>query len=220
MKHRTALVLLALLLALAAAMGCTSAPAAEPTPTTAGQTKTPRPTFTSAPTVTDTPAATATPTTAPTATPEPTSTPEPTGIPTATRVPPTPKPQPTDPPAPQAGAHGVLGRVRLRENRTEYGVGEQVFIVFTAENHTAGDIPFGILGLKASNGQFQTSWTSDVYSWSIPANGVFERDDHVKFSEPGTYNIKLAICFSQFGDCQGGGADWEEFGPGVTVTIR
>ncbi len=97
---------------------------------------------------------------------------------------------------------------------------EKVFFVFAAENRTNGDIPFGILGFKASDGAFHTSWTSDVYSWKIPANGVFSKDDGMSFSTPGTYTVKLAICFSTFGECQGAGAQWEEFNPGVVVTIR
>jgi hypothetical protein len=218
-RNRLLLVSLLVCFGLGGTLGCSPKAQEAPTPTPQ-LANTLRPTFTALPSATATPAATATPTA--TYTPTATATPEPTATsqPTVTRVPPTPRPQPTNTPAPQVGPHGVMGRLRLRENRTDYAVNEKVFFVFEAENRTDHDIPFGILGMKASNGQFQTSWTSDVYSWKIDAHSTFSKDDNIAFSEPGTYTVKLAICFSDYGTCQGEGADWEEFSPGVQVNIR
>lgn len=233
-KKHTLLVLLLAGLALVATLGCSKGQSKAPT---AEMTKTPRPTFTEAPpatattvpspvplptntpATTPTPAATATATKPPaTATPVPTNTPKP----TATPVPPTQAPPPpTQTPAPQVGAHGVIGTLRLRANRTDYAVNEQVFFVFAVDNKTGKDIPFGILGMKADkNVPFKTSWTSDVYNHVFKANSVFSYDDNIVFTAPGTYTVKLAVCFSKFGDCQGPGADWEEFSPGVVVNIH
>ena len=217
---RKRILLVALLVALGASLGCGSGNGKAPS---GAASATPRPTFTDVPPPTNTPPATATPTE--TATPPPTATPEPSATPVPpTKVPPTKIPptrvSPTNTPAPQVGPHGVLGRLRLRDNRTGYAVNERVFFVFEAENRTSSDIPFGILGFKASNGDFHTSWTSDVYSHKIPANGVFSKDDNMSFGAPGTYTVKLAICFSPYGDCLGANAEWEEFSPGVVVTIR
>ncbi len=216
--------LVALLLAgltLGASAGCAGGNGKNADPT-----KTPRPTFTDAPTATNTPAATATP--SPTATLAATATPEPTATlqPTATKVPPTKAPvkptaKPTATPAPQVGPHGVLGRLRLRENRTTYAVGEQVFFVFEAENRTDKDVPFGILGLKSDgNVPFQTSWTSDVYKHAVKANSVFRNEDRIVFPAAGRYTVRLAICFATYDDCRSGSPDWEEFAPGVVVTIQ
>lgn len=218
MKNRRVLVCLLACLALGASIGCAGAevaPTAEPTIT-------PRPTFTEVPPATATP--TNTPTEPPTATPPPTETPQPTNTPkpAATRVPPTARPQPTNPPAPQVGAHGVIGRLSFRSNKTEYGVNEKVFFTFAAENTTDQDLHFGILGFKADSPSvpFHTSWSSEVYDWKIPAHGTFAKDDNMTFPVPGTFTVKLAICYSATNDCKGGGADWAEYSPGVVVTIH
>lgn len=209
-------ILLVLGLLLVSSAGCAGQAAAEPTATS-----TPRPTFTDVPPPTNTP--TAAPTLPPTDTPEPptptaTHTPEP----TATRPPPPPTAvPPTATPEPQVGPHGIIGRLRLSQPKEAYGVGERVFFTFEAENTTGGDVPFGILGLKADHGpDFGSSWTSDVYQWYIPANGVFKNDDHLVFSAPGTYNVKLCICYDTFGACRSGSTNWVEYSPGVTLTVR
>lgn len=239
LKNRLPFVLLTVGLLLSLALGCSSGQ--KPAGATPEMTKTPRPTFTDVPPATATAAPTPAPTlvtqaatatltpaaASPTPVPKPTETRKPTSYPAAPTN--TPRPQPTNPPpprptntpAPQVGAHGVIGRLRLRESRTQYGVNEQVFFVFEVENKSGKDIPFGILGLKADNNvPFKTSWTSDVYNHQFKTTEVFRNDDHIVFTAPGTYTVKLAICFSPYSACQGGGADWEEFAPGVTVTIR
>ena len=213
-RRTTVLLLLALLLVPVTSCG---GPGAGPAPTA---TKTPRPTFTDVPPATNTP--TVMPTPLPTETPvPPTATATFTPEPTATRRPATaPLRPPTATPAPQVGPHGVLGRLRTRDGRSEYAVNEQVFFTFEIENHTDADIRFGIIGLKADqNVPFQTSWTSDVYDHKFPAKQTFKNDDRIIFTAPGTYTVRLAICFSRFGECQGGGAEWEEFSP-VVVHIR
>ncbi len=213
MLTRRSLIPLALALLLAVTAGCGGQPAVAPTAT-----KTPRPTFTdvppatNTPTVTPTPPPTETPTPTATSTPEPTATPRP---PTATRRP------PTATPAPQVGPHGVIGRLRLSNPKDAYAVGERVFFTFEAENTTGADVPFGILGLKADHGpDFGSSWVSDVKQWSIPAKGVFKDEDNLVFPAAGTYTVKLCICYSEFGVCRGAGADWVEYSPGVTLTVR
>lgn len=199
--------------------GCASGQAKAPATPTA----TPRPTFTEVPPASPTP--TAVPTKPPTATPvPPTATPVPptaTPKPTATPVPPTRTPvPPTSTPAPQPGAHGVIGRLRTREARSDYGVNEEVFFTFEVENPTDADVRFGILGLKADKDvPFQTSWTSDVYDHKFKANDTFRNDDRIIFTAPGTYTVRLAICFASYGDCRAGADAWEEFGS-VVVNIR
>ena len=203
--------------------------------------KTLRPTFTPMPPATNTALPTFTP--LPTDTPQPTSTavppsdtPEPTAVelaPTDTPVPPTPTSPPptatrrpaTRVPAPATatsapsaqhvvGSHGVSGLVKARD-KTTFAVGEKAFFTYEALNHTEDPVRFELLGIKASNGQFNTSWVNPDF---ILPDVPFRYDDGLTFSTPGTYQVMLAICFSNCGEAD---ADWEEFPYGAaTITVR
>lgn len=137
--------------------------------------------------------------------------------PKPTRVPPTKAP-PTEPPAPQpkhvVGSHGVSGLVVARD-KTTFAVGEKAFFTYEALNHTSSPVDFVLLGIKASDGQFNTSWINpDV----IVPGQPFKHDDGLTFNSPGIYSVMLAICFS---DCGGASADWEEFPQGAaTITVQ
>ena len=144
----------------------------------------------------------------------PTATPAP---PKPTRVPPTKAP-PTQPPASQpkhvVGSHGVSGLVVARD-KTTFAVGEKAFFTYEALNHTSDPVAFVLLGIKASDGQFNTSWINpDV----IVPGQPFRHDDGLTFNSPGTYSVMLAICFA---GCGGADADWEEFPKGAaTITVQ
>jgi hypothetical protein len=162
--------------------------------------------------------------------PQPTNTPEPptpTPVPpTATQAPPKPTqapPKPTNPPAPPAapkpqhvtGSHGVSGLVLTRD-KTTFGVGEKAFFIYEALNHTADPVGFVKLGIKASNGLFNTSWVNPD---SIIPGVSFRHDDGLTFDSPGTYQVFLAICFAN--PCDGPEGDWEEFQKGAaTITVK
>ena len=240
MKQKSLILVLVLLAVLC--LGCgdrlSSAPSDTPAPV-----KTLRPTFTPMPLATDTPPPTPTPP-PPTSTPllthtppPPTDTPEPPTpepSPTGTPVPPTPtlvpptatkppvkKPTrvpPTPTPAPVAkhvpGSHGISGLVIARD-KTTFAVGEKAFFIYEALNHTKDPVGFEKLGLKASNGQFNTSWVNpDVILPDVP----FKHDDGLIFNTPGTYQVMLAICFAR---CDESDGDWEEFPYGAaTITVK
>lgn len=189
---------------------------------------TPTPVPTDTPLPTDTPVPTNTPVPV-TDTPEPptsvppTDTPElpsPTPVPpTATKAPPRPtQVPPTATPAPQArhvvGTHGVSGLVVVRD-KTTFAIGEKAFFTYEALNHTQDPIAFVKLGIKASNGLFNTSWVNpDV----ILPGVAFKHDDGLTFNSPGTYKVMLAICFAR---CDEADADWEEFPRGAaTITVK
>ncbi len=203
--------------------------------------KTLRPTFTPLPSATNTPIPSPTPLPTntprltntplpptdtpppPTATPSLTNTPEPptptSAPPTATKRPVKPTkvpPTPTPPPAAEhvVGSHGVSGLVIARD-KTTFAVGEKAFFTYEALNHTKDPVGFELLGLKASNGLFNTSWVNpDVILPGVP----FRHDDGLTFNTPGTYKVMLAICFSSCGESD---ADWEEFPYGAaTITVR
>ena len=199
-------------------------PTFTPTPlatNTVPPTPTPIPTDTALPTntpipPTDTPLPTTTPV-PPTDTPElPTPTPVP---PTLTPVPPPPtQVPPTQTPAPQAGhvvgSHGVSGLVVARD-KTAFAVGEKAFFTYEALNHTENPVNFVLLGIKASNGQFNTSWVNpDVIMPGVP----FKYDDGMAFNSSGTYKVMLSICFAR---CSAADGDWEDFPHGAaTITVK
>lgn len=225
-------------------LACNLLSPAEPDPIVTMATNTPRPTFTptqaidmAAQSITDTQESTAAdaPMVEATATDTPippTDTPvpvEPTATetpvpPTDTPVPPTNTPAPPPPPTntpvpptpagPVVGQFGISGKVTARD-KTTFAVGEKAFFTYAATNHTGAPVSFVKLGIKASNGQFNTSWINpDV----IPANAVFQHDDGLTFDVPGSYQVFLAICYS---NCDGAGAVWEEYQDGAaTITVQ
>ncbi|NIV38068.1 MAG: hypothetical protein GWN58_54235 [Anaerolineae bacterium] len=129
-----------------------------------------------------------------------------------TKVPPTPTPAPGGEHV--VGSHGVSGLVIARD-KTTFAVGEKAFFTYEALNHTKDPVGFELLGLKASNGLFNTSWVNpDVILPGVP----FRYDDGLTFNTRGTYQVVLAICFARCGEDD---ADWEEFPYGAaTITVR
>ena len=177
----------------------------------------PAPTEAPADTPTPEPLPTDTPVPEPTNTPEPPPTDTPVPLPTNTSAP--PPPPPTDTPVPQpagpvVGQFGISGKVTARD-KTTFAVGEKAFFVYEATNHTDAPVSFTKLGIKASNGHFNTSWINpDTIYPGVP----FKHDDGLTFDVPGTYQVFLAICY--FG-CDGGDAVWEEYPDGAaTITVQ
>jgi len=235
--------LVALVILAVVGLGCSTPSFLAKAPTdTPAPVKTLRPTFTPMPSATNTVPPTATPvptdTPLPTDTPvPPTDTPLPTDTPvppTETLEPPTPTPPPptatrrpvqptkappTNTPAPAApkpkhvvGAHGVSGLVTVRD-KTTFSVGEKAFFVYEAINHTQNPVGFVKLGIKASNGLFNTSWINPD---AIVPGTPFKHDDGLTFNSPGTYKVFLAICFDRCDDPNG---DWEEFHQGAATIV-
>lgn len=205
----------------------TTPPSPTPLPTdTPPPTDMPLPAETQWPTDTPLPADTSLPTEMPQPTNTPvlqTATPEPatptTESPTNTPRPPTataPRPTPTvmSQSSHVVGTHGVSGLVVARD-KTTFSVGERAFFTYEAINHTQDPVGFELLGLKASNGLFNTSWVNpDVLEPQVP----FKYDDGLTFDAPGTYQVMLAICFARCGEAD---ADWEEFPRGAaTITVK
>jgi hypothetical protein len=112
------------------------------------------------------------------------------------------------------GSHGISGLVVARD-KTTFSVGEKAWFTYEALNHTNDPVDFRLLGIKASNGLFNTSWVNPD---TIFPGQPFKYDDGLTFDSPGTYQVVLAICFSQ---CGGADADWEEFPRGAaTITVK
>ncbi len=216
-----------------------------PSSVTAGGASPTLPTATEMSSASDTPAATATEppptaTTAPSETPQPTATSEATATETAEPAPvDTGMPMPTIPKAVMvtpssptltatstlptataaalAGLHGVAGRLRTRAGRSDYAAGEEIALALEAENRTDQDITFGLLEINDGHGRpLQASESGGT----IGAHSVLAADGRIRFAEPGTYTVTLAICFSPTGSCRSAGADWEEFTPGLVLNIK
>ena len=177
----------------------------------------------------------------PTPEPSPTEPPPPPVEPAAaepTEEPPTPEPEPTEPPPPapqpqpeptevpppaeppppsepSVGANGVIGKIEFRDGRDTYSMGEKVFVKIEAKlPGEKGQKPFGVLGLTASTGAFQTSWSSGTI------DGVFRHEDGLALNAPGNHKIWLSICFSSLEVCQGPDGNWERFEPGLDVIVQ
>ena len=172
------------------------------------------------PTPTATPTATTTPT--PTETATQTSTPTETATPTATL-----SPTPTNTSVPTVVGHVLTGELTLcNPAKTTYGVGENICFVEKITNPTDGYVSYGILGVSIASSEtsdFHTSWSGDI-SIAPHCTGPVDTcggpwEDNLSIDSPGAYTLILAICYSHVDACPNPGADWQNFPPGVTVTI-
>lgn len=208
-------------------------PTRTPLPTLAPPTRTllpPNPTDTEAADQTETvePTASRTATLAPTRTrtTAPRSGPTSPPPPTRTPVPPTA----TSTPAPPPSAHGITGQLTMCPKpvapdgfRHYYAQTERVCFVELITNISSQTVTYGILGVQSeaiSEGQtiFQTSWRGDLSicpGCQGPANGPWE--DGLFLPSPGTYVLRLSICYSSVESCQGGTGEWETLTGGITI---
>jgi hypothetical protein len=104
----------------------------------------------------------------------------------------------------------------FRDGRNTYAVGEKVFARIEVTNLTNEPVPFGILGLLTSTGQFQTSWDNGVIQ---PAQ-VFRHEDGLAFNAPGVYKLQLSICFNPKDACMSSDVGWARFEPGLEVVVQ
>jgi hypothetical protein len=103
----------------------------------------------------------------------------------------------------------------IARDKTTFAVGERAFFTYEATNHTENPVSFTLLGIKASNGQFNTSWINPD---AIVPGAPFRHDDGLAFDAPGVYQVFLAICYAA---CGGADAIWEEYQDGAaTITVQ
>ena len=68
-------------------------------------------------------------------------------------------------------------------------MGEKAFFTYEVLNPGKDAVGFELLGIKASNGLFNTSWINpDFVLPGVP----FKHDDGLTFNSPGTYQVFLA----------------------------
>ncbi|HXV43897.1 MAG TPA: hypothetical protein VEC96_12600 [Anaerolineae bacterium] len=115
-----------------------------------------------------------------------------------------------------ANPDSVQVNLGFRDGRSTYAVGEKVFVSIQVTNVTGEPVPFGILGLLTSTGQFQTSWDNGV----IQPGQTFSHEDSLAFNTPGEYKLQLSICFNRKDACLISDEGWKRFEPGLEVTVQ
>lgn len=183
---------------------------------------------------TDTPAASATP--------ESTDTPEATEVPptntpappppanTAAPVQPTSPPAPTNtaeppppPPPPATGANGLVASHFALQERSEYNAGGKVWFEFEIANSTGNEVSYSALGvMPKKDGVDRFEWYQQTYggqnSTIKPGGLVWE--DRIELPEPGSYTLRLVMCFDGFDNCLQGGGTWVSMSPEIAVQIN
>lgn len=183
-------------------------------------------TATSAPTDTPPPPPTVSePTIAPTsdtATEEPTATTAPvvTNKPAVTNL-----PQPTNPPPPTAttAASARILNPAFSLEATAVPANQAIWFNFSVTNANPTEkLPYGALGAaifdaNGVNVHFQGSYTNAA----LDPGQVLPWRDHTAIGTPGTYSLRLAICYSYpLEACSAAGADWEMLSPPVSIVIQ
>jgi hypothetical protein len=133
----------------------------------------------------------------------------------------------TPTPAPVNTSHGLTGQLTLcnPEKPSFAATIERICFRETLFNTTGAPVQYGILGVQATNlsggpNQFQTSWRGD--NLFVPAGGQGPAggnwEDGIYITQPGTYRLQLAVCFSSVDGCLAG-TGWETITSGVNVTV-
>jgi hypothetical protein len=115
-----------------------------------------------------------------------------------------------------ADPDSVQVTISFRDGRNTYAVDEKVFVSIQVTNIIAEPVPFGILGLLTSSGQFQTSWDNGL----IQPGETFRHEDGLAFNAPGAYKLQLSICFNRKDACLGSDEGWKRFEPGLDVMVQ
>jgi hypothetical protein len=107
-------------------------------------------------------------------------------------------PPPTNAPPPAADTRGlVVDGYQVEGAPGPYAVGQDIWFNFWITNQSGAAVDYTALGTWIQeNGEFQKSY---VYS-SLPAGQKFSHRDHLyehQIPAPGTYNLYLAICFTE-----------------------
>ena len=168
--------------------------------------------------------------------PSPTLAPTDTPLPTAanTAVPP-PVVQPTNPPPPPpvptntaessqpSGARGLLASNFSLQERSKFGVNQQIWFDFSIINTTGGDVPYNRLGvLPKKDGADRFDWYQQSYGGPnavIRPEGLIH-EDNINLPEAGSYTLRLAICFDGYDACISGGGTWVTMSQEIPVTIN
>lgn len=167
----------------------------------------PTPTVESTAVLTNTPAATVTtvpPTNAPTNQPLPTHTPTVTFTPSATVNPYT---------------DARVSNASFTVLNPNPKVNEHIIFRFSITNASGSDLQMGYAGPGVFNSAgtqtwYQQSWSN--FTWK--AGSKLDWEDWVAVQQPGTYTLKMMVCFSSTIACDNGTGEWKVVAPPVTIT--
>lgn len=192
----------------------------EATNTPVQATETPQATATAG--VTNTPEATEI---MPTDTPEPvlpTSTPQPAQPTSPPPPPPTDTPEPPPPPPPK-GANGLVASHFALQDRSDFSAGGKIWFEFTVANSTGGEVPYNALGvMPKKDGVDRFEWYQQTYGGpnSTINPGGLSWEDRIELPEPGSYTLRLVMCFDGFDNCLQGGGTWQTLSDEIPVQIN
>jgi hypothetical protein len=134
--------------------------------------------------------------TSPTETPGPTSTAPPTNTPVV------------------LSSRGIVATHFHVENPNAQ-VNDQVWFNFNVVNQSGSDVSYSVLAAHTDVGPTAQSWTNEVLGAGLQLNWR----DHIRFSQAGTYQLYLGICYGGKDACLAGNAPWDRLSHYVTVTI-
>jgi hypothetical protein len=155
------------------------------------------------------------------ATDEPTATSAPaaTDKPASTNPPPPSNPPPTETAAPSSR---ILNPAFSLE-ATTVPSNQAIWFNFSVTNaNPLEKLPYGALGAAIFNADgvnvhFQGSYTNAA----LEPGQVLPWRDHTAIGAPGTYTLRLAICYSYpLEACSQPGADWEMLSPPISIVIQ
>lgn len=113
--------------------------------------------------------------------------------------------------------------------QTTYAAGSDIGFKFIITNIGTERVGWGYLGayfadMSGAKIYYQTSYAGGVGGdpkyWLQPG-GQLPWDDYWRggIPTPGTYQVKLLICYSPTSECNGPAGDWEDLSPYIQITI-
>ncbi len=115
----------------------------------------------------------------------------------------------------------MVGQAFSVEGGNAFGTNQMIWFNFVVGNTAGGPVPFGALGVMPRKDgvdrpdMFQASWSNEVLT-----TGGLDWRDHIEIGEPGSYTLRLAICFdADLNACKAGGGTWATLSSEIPVNI-
>jgi hypothetical protein len=128
---------------------------------------------------------------------------------------PAPTATPTPTPTLDVRQLGIEASFSLEAQRTRYRRNEPIWVNFTITNVNGTPLPYGFIGITLPDNSFHTSLSGLV----LAPFEVKPWRDWVSLASPGSYRLRLSMCFSSRDECRNGG-HWTEVAPPLSVIIE
>ena len=153
----------------------------------------------------------------------PTNTPQPAQPTSPPPPPPTETAEPPPPPPPAKGANGLVASHFAIQDRSDLSAGGSVWFEFELSNSTGGEVEYNALGvMPKKDGVDRFEWYQQTYggqnSTIKPGGLIWE--DRIKLPEPGSYTLRLVMCFDGFDNCLQGGGTWQTVSDEIGIQIN